>query len=118
MFALALLWLLLLGTNENPAIYDQEIHGDQVGQEGISSLWGGALWIAALVGLSALIGFFLALIIFFVVFLRVRARASWKATILSTLGAAGFLTGLSYVLSLNFPEGILQSMVALPWLLG
>lgn len=118
MFALALLWLLLLGTNENPAIYDQEIHGDQVGQEGIGSLWGGVLWIAGLVVLSALIGFFLALVIFFVTFLRVRAKASWKATILSTLGAAGFLTGLSYVLSLNFPEGILQSLVELPWPLG
>jgi hypothetical protein len=76
------------------------------------------LRIAGLIVLSALIGFFLALVIFFVTFLRVRAKASWKATILSTLGAAGFLTGLSYVLSLNFPEGILQSIVELPWPLG
>lgn len=118
LFALALLWLLLLGTNENPAIYDQEIHGDQVGQEGIGTLWGGVFWIASLILLSALIGFFLALVIFFVTFLRLRAEASWKATILSTLGAAGFLTGLSYVLSLNFPEGILQRAVELPWPLG
>lgn len=118
LFAVGLLWVLLLGTNENPAIYDQEIHGDHVGKEGVGNLWGGVFWIALLIGLSALVGFFLALVSFFVIFLRLRAHASWKRTLLMTAGAAAFVLGLAYALSLNFPEGVLQRMASLPWPLG
>jgi putative tricarboxylic transport membrane protein len=117
-FGLGLLWVLLLGSSENPAIYDQELQGDHVGQEGVGSLWGGVFWIAALILLSALIGFFLALIVFFVVFLRLRAHATWTRTIILTAAAASFVAGLGYVLSLYFPEGLLQRAVDLPWPLG
>jgi TctA family transporter len=114
-FGLGLLWVLVLGSNSNPAIYDHEAHGDHVGEEGVGNLWGGAAWIAALVGLSALLGFLLALIVFFIVFLRVRARATWVRTIILTACATAFITTLAGGLSLYFPAGFLQAYADLPW---
>jgi len=114
-FGLLLLGVLVLGSNASPAIYDHEIHGEHVGDESVGKLWGGAFWIAGLVVATALVGFYLAMIGFFVAFLRVRAGASWVRTGILTGSAAGFILGLAYALSLNFPSGWLQSVADLPW---
>jgi TctA family transporter len=114
-FGLALMWILLLGSNASPSIYDHEVQGDHVGKEGVGGLWGGVMWIAGLIGLSSLIGFFLSLILFFVVFLRLRAGASWLRTALLTGCAVAFLTALAYALALDFPSGLLQGAFDLPW---
>ncbi|MEH0071293.1 hypothetical protein V6L77_14665 [Pannonibacter sp. Pt2-lr] len=89
--------------------------GDHVGQPGIGNLWGGLAWIAGLVGLTALIGFYGAMLLFFPVFLIVRARAGLLATVLMTAGAAGIILLLAWALSLNFPSGMLQDAMDLPW---
>lgn len=114
-FGLMLLGVLILGSNANPAIYDHEVHGEQVGDESFGSLWNGAFWIALLVVLTALIGFYLALVVFFISFLTVRAQAGLAKTAILTAGAAIFILMLAYALSLNFPGGLLQSAVDLPW---
>ncbi|MEC5322821.1 tripartite tricarboxylate transporter permease [Aurantimonas sp. A3-2-R12] len=115
LFALLLLGVLVLGENANPAIFDHEVHGDHVGADDIRSPWAGALWIAALVAITALIGFWLGALVFFLVFLRVRAQAGWTRTLLLTAVAMVFFTFLANALSLNFPSGWLQSAVDLPW---
>ncbi|MEO1093137.1 MAG: tripartite tricarboxylate transporter permease, partial [Pseudomonadota bacterium] len=114
-FGLLLLGVLVLGGNANPAIYDHEMTGDHVGDPTVGSPWTGALWIAGLVALTALIGFFLAMIIFFVVFLRVRAQASWTRTVILTAVVTSFIGVLAGALSLNLPSGWLQEVVDLPW---
>ncbi len=114
-FGAVLLWVLARGDAAHPALYDAERQGEHVGEAGVGAMWGGALWIAALVALSALVGFLLALIIFFVAFLRLRADAPWRRTIILTASAAGFVTLLAGALSLNFPSGLLQDMVDMPW---
>lgn len=106
---------LVLGKTGHPSHFDAELTGEHVGQAGIGSLWGGLAWIAGLVGLTALVGFYAALLVFFPVFLRLRARAGWLATLVMTAGIAGFILLLAWSLSLNFPRGLLQDAWRLPW---
>ena len=60
----------------------------------------------------------LALVIFFVSFLQIRARATALKTVILTTCAALFTLGLSHTLNLSLPEGLLQDMVQLPWPIG
>lgn len=106
---------LVRGKAGHHSHFDAELTGDHVGQPGIGSLWGGLAWIAGLVGLTALIGFYAALLLFFPFFLIVRARAGLLATVLMTAGAAGIILILAWALSLNFPSGMLQDAMDLPW---
>ena len=114
-FAGILTLALLRGPSTHPAFFDHEVTGEHAGEDGVGRLWSGALWIGALVGLTALIGFYLAMIVFFVAFLQLRAKASWPRTIVLTALAAGFILLLSYALSLNLPAGALQDAYDLPW---
>lgn len=83
--------------------------------EPMRSAWSGFAWLIVLVGLTSLAGFYIALVGFFLLFLRMRARVTWFRTlILTSIAAAGMLL-LSYVLSLYFPSGLLQEFVDLPW---
>ncbi len=97
------------------AHFDGELTGEHVGRDGIGSLWGGLLWIAGLVGLTAVAGFYAALLVFFPVFLVFRAKAGLLATLAMSAGAAGFVLLLAWALSLNFPTGVLQDVLDLPW---
>lgn len=106
---------LVRGKTGHHAHFDGELTGDHIGQDGIGTLWGGLAWIAGLVGLTALVGFYAALLIFFPFFLIVRAKAGPVAVVLMTAAAAGFILLLAWALSLNFPTGLLQDMVDLPW---
>jgi putative tricarboxylic transport membrane protein len=76
---------------------------------------GALLWIGVLVALTALFGFVIALVVFFVGFLRLRARVGWGLTLTLTTGCAGFVVGLAYALSMRFPGGVLQDWYRLPW---
>ena len=106
---------LVAGKTGHHAHFDGELTGDHVGQPGIGSLWGGLAWIAGLVGLTALVGFYAALLIFFPVFLIVRAKAGLVAVVLMTAAAAGFILLLAWALALNFPSGLVQDAIDLPW---
>jgi putative tricarboxylic transport membrane protein len=80
-----------------------------------ANLWTSLGWLAALVVLSSLLGFFIALMLFFVLFFRVRAKISWAYNLfLSTCGVA-FMLLLVRLLNRDFPAGVLQDMVKLPW---
>jgi hypothetical protein len=106
---------LVRGKTGHHAHFDAELTGDHVGKEGIGNLWGGLAWIGGLVALTALIGFYGALLIFFPVFLIVRAKAGVVGVVLMTAAAAGFILLLAWALSLNFPSGMLQDAADLPW---
>ncbi|WP_076531069.1 tripartite tricarboxylate transporter permease [Gemmobacter megaterium] len=106
---------LIRGKTGHHSHFDAELTGEHVGQPGIGTLWGGLGWVAGLVGLTALIGFYAALLVFFPLFLVVRAKASPLATLLMTAGAAGVILVLANALSLNFPAGFAQDMFDLPW---
>jgi putative tricarboxylic transport membrane protein len=60
----------------------------------------------------------LSIIGFFKVFLRVQTDAPWVRIAAMTAGAVGFVTILAWIMVLEFPAGLLQDVLALPWPIG
>jgi putative tricarboxylic transport membrane protein len=97
------------------AIHDQEADGDDVAGAGIASVWTSIAWFASLFALAALIGFILAIGIFIPAYLLMRARfGSWE-TALYTASALALMIALGAMLTVDFPAGLLQRLVELPW---
>jgi putative tricarboxylic transport membrane protein len=113
-FGLLLLAGILFGRPGNSAQYDQE-YLKPFSELGIRGLWENIAWFAGLLVASALIGFVLGLVAFFVAFLRLRAQASWPRTLALTAAGVGLMLLLGYFLVLDFPRGLLQEFVRLPW---
>lgn len=78
-------------------------------------LWATLFWFALLLALSCLLGFILALAAFFLAFYRVRAGLSWAGALLYTAGGVAAMIAFGWVLGRDFPPGLLQSVVKLPW---
>jgi TctA family transporter len=73
------------------------------------------LWLLGMLGVSALAGFVVGIGSFIYVFIRLKAGLSHLACAISA-GAFILLLGtLSHFMTLEYPEGILQSYVTLPW---
>ena len=72
-------------------------------------------WLVGFIALVTLIGFFLAIAVFFVAFLRIVAKVSWARTVILTAGGLAVILVLAWALNLVFPGGVLQSYVDLPW---
>lgn len=89
--------------------FDQEAKATDAGP------WPFVGWALGFLGLTLLVGFFAALALFFVAFLRVVARCGWAQTLLLTAAACGFLLILAHSLNLVFPGGLLQDHYDLPW---
>ncbi len=73
------------------------------------------LWLAGMLAVSAVAGFVIGISAFIYAFMRVKARVPHWAC---ALGAAVFvlLRGiLSHLLALEYPQGLLQEYVELPW---
>ena len=112
--ALCILLIRMMRAPESdPVFADRETGGEDA--EAPHGLWTTLAWFAALLVLSALFGFIIALALFMVAFFRFRAGLGWARTlILSGLGIAGmcFIAG---TLNRDFPPGLLQEFVRLPW---
>lgn len=65
--------------------------------------------LAAFVGLIALVGYFIAIMVFFLVFLHFVAKTRWWVTLLLTALAATILLTLASALNLLLPQGVLQN---------
>ncbi|MEN0001372.1 MAG: tripartite tricarboxylate transporter permease [Pseudomonadota bacterium] len=95
---------------------DREFSGEDA--EATHGLWPTLAWFAGLLALTGLFGFIIALAIFLVSFLRFRASLSWlNATLYSACGIA-FMCFMAWSLNRDFPPGLLQRYVELPWPLG
>ncbi|MCA3367104.1 MAG: tripartite tricarboxylate transporter permease [Roseomonas sp.] len=79
------------------------------------SFWAHLGWVIGLVGLSALLGFLLANTIFFLSFLRYAAGCTWRMTLFLTSIATIGLIVVAQLLTLDFPQGLLQYFFDLPW---
>ncbi len=80
-----------------------------------ASLWGSLAWLVGLVALSAVFGFFIALVIFFLIYFRFRAHIGWLYNVFLTVCGTAFMLGLVYALNRDFPAGLLQDAMKLPW---
>lgn len=121
-FTLLTLVLLVFSGADNPVSSDSERvaqydldsdHESEPVQPG--STFAALAWIAALVVLTALAGFVIAMVFFFVAFLRLRAKVSWLMVAILTTGCTGFVLTLASALNMRFPGGWLQDLYRLPW---
>jgi putative tricarboxylic transport membrane protein len=110
-----LLWELWAGKPGHHSHFDAELTGEHVGKEGVHGMWSGLGWLAALVVISTLVGFVIGVTLFFLAFMRLRVRANWFRSIHMTAWAVGGIVLAAWLLTLNFPSGLLQSLVHLPW---
>lgn len=110
---LALLIRMMLVPETDAIFADHEQGGEDA--EAPHGLWATLGWFAFLLVLSSLLGFILALGIFLVTFLRVRAGVRWLQTLLLSGFGIGFMCFLAGILGRDFPPGLLQEFFDLPW---
>ena len=104
-FALWLIWIFVRNKQENPAVFDAE---QVLSPDTYKAPWYEAvLWIGGLYGLSAVIGFLPAVMVFLISFFTLKARTGLLQTALLTLGGVGFLAVFAMLLNLEFPQGLL-----------
>ena len=72
-------------------------------------------WMLGMLGAIGLLGFLPGIFAFITVFLKVKAKVAWHSAALAASGAIALFTFLSYLLVLDYPRGILQRLVELPW---
>ncbi|MEM8951511.1 MAG: tripartite tricarboxylate transporter permease [Pseudomonadota bacterium] len=110
---LVLLIKMMLAPEGHALFADQE----QGGEDGSAphGLWPTLAWFGFLLVLSSLFGFIIALTIFFLAFLRIRAGISWAQTLILSAAAIGLICFLAGTLNRDFPPGLLQEFVDLPW---
>lgn len=110
---LALLARMWRRPASDEAFVDLEAGGED--SDAPHGLWGTLAWFLALLIGTAVTGFVLAAALFLVVFLRLRGGLGWaRALGYSALGLA-FILFLARMLGRDFPPGILQRFLDLPW---
>ncbi len=113
---LVLLAQMILRPETDPIFADKDAAGDEA--DAPYGLWSTLAWFAGLIAATWLVGFILALVGFLIAFLRVRAGASWARTLILTVAGIAMMCVMAGALNRDFPPGLLQDMVDLPWPLG
>jgi len=78
-------------------------------------LWPTLGWFAGLLLATSLLGFILALAGFLVLFFHFRAQVTPFKTMLLSVSGVIFMCWMAWLLNRDFPPGLLQYYVALPW---
>jgi putative tricarboxylic transport membrane protein len=78
-------------------------------------LWPTLGWFAGLLIATSLVGFILALVGFLLLFFHFRARISPLFTVTLTVSGTLFICAMAWLLNRDFPPGLLQHFVSLPW---
>ena len=92
---------------------DSEAGGDDA--EAPHGIWSTLAWFLSLLVLTSLFGFVIALGLFFLLFLKTRAGATWTQAIVLTAFGLSFIVAMAGFLNRELPPGLLQSLVDLPW---
>jgi TctA family transporter len=108
LFVAGVIWR---GPRSSAMVFDTEA----AAADGASPLGRYFLWLAALLTASGLVGFVIGLTLFFAAFLHVEARAPLGRNALLTVSAVAFLAAMSHIFVLDFPRGLLQGLVEMPW---
>src|SRR3546814_637430 len=104
--AAALLYHMLRKTDgPNAARFDDELIGENASKAPPEHQ---LLWFLGLIGAGMVVGFFLAIGLFLVTFLKVRTELSNRTIAIMTACGLGVLAFVGYVLRLNYPAGVLQ----------
>lgn len=109
------IWGIVRGQAGHSTHYDQELAARVSGEHDGSSVWPSVAWFAFLFVSTALVGFILALAVFISTYLIKRTELGWLRSAIYTGLCIGFMVTLGHYLTLNFPAGLLQHWVELPW---
>lgn len=110
----ALLIIRMMLKPETDTIFaDREKNGEDA--DATHGLWPTLAWFGALLVLTSLFGFILALAVFLFTFMKLRARVSTAFAALYTAAGIAFMLGMAWLLNRDFPPGLLQSYADLPW---
>ncbi|KJZ17180.1 tripartite tricarboxylate transporter permease [Loktanella sp. S4079] len=110
---LILLAQMILRPETDTIFADKEMAGEDA--DAPYGLWSTLAWFAGLIAATYVLGFILALTGFFVSFLRVRAQAPWPKTLILTAAGIALMCVMAGALNRDFPPGLLQGVVDLPW---
>ncbi len=110
---LILLFQMMMKPEGDLIFADKEVQGEDA--DAPHGLWSTLAWFAGLLVLSALFGFIIALAIFLIAFFRIRAQISWQKTLILSAAGIAFMLTMAGALNRDFPPGLLQSFVDLPW---
>ncbi len=113
-FALLISYLQIRGHDRRPELVDEEPTAETGGRGLVTTL----AWMAGLVVLTALTGFFIANFLFFIAFLIRRDRMPWIMALPCACSASSVLWMFSWLSNCDFPRGLLQNLVDMPWPLG
>ena len=94
-------------------LYDAETHFVSERSE-----WHYIGWILVYFGMMGLVGFAYGSMAFIAVFTAIKVGESLKRNAVLGVGAVIFLMIMAYFLTLEYPPGLLQMMIELPWYLG
>ncbi len=109
-------WLfiqMMMKPETDPIFADRESHGEDA--TATHTLWSTLAWFAGLLLLTSLLGFILALALFLFAFLKVRARLNAGAAAIYAACGIAFMCAMAWSLNRDFPPGLLQDYVDLPW---
>lgn len=112
--ALLILLVQMILRPESDAIFaDKEVSGEDA--DAPYGLWSTLAWFVGLIIATYFVGFILALLGFLISFLRVRAQAHWPKTLILTACGIALMCVMAGALNRDFPPGLLQGAVDLPW---
>ncbi len=110
----AILIIRMMLKPETDTIFaDREVDGEDA--EATHSLWPTIGWFAALLILTSLLGFILALALFLFAFLKIRAGLGTTFAAVYTAVGIAFMCVMAGLLNRDFPPGLLHDYADLPW---
>ena len=108
-----LAWRVWRGREGSPDLYDAD---HEVGRPFVGApAWRQILWLVLLLGVAAIVGFWLAVGLFVFGFLVLRSDVESARAAMGAGAALLVLATLSYALRLDFPEGLIQETWRLPF---
>jgi TctA family transporter len=110
-----IVWKQLHAAPGHSTHYDQEVAAKIKGEHDGKSVWPSVMWFAFLFGLTTLAGFILSLAVFIITFLMARTSLGWPRSLLYAAVCIAFMSTIGHFMTLDFPAGLLQRMVELPW---
>jgi TctA family transporter len=113
---LILLVQMMLSPETHTIFADRETAEEA--KDNVYGLWSTLAWFAFLLVVTGLVGFIIALAIFLWSFLRVRARLTLVGATMYTAIGVAFMCLMAWSLKRDFPGGLLQNAIELPWPLG
>ena len=109
----ALIIRMMLKPETDTIFADRELNGEDA--EATHGLWPTLAWFAALLILTSLLGFILALGVFLFSFMKVRAGVRMMYVTLYSVSGIVFMCAMAWLLNRDFPPGLLQEYTNLPW---